>query len=80
PESPGPHVFLLPRALSGEYRVSIECGRLPPGHQVRVEALAVHYGGTDREERLDLSGVVGRCDESTSLGSVTLGAGYAMSK
>ncbi len=70
PESPGPHVFLLPRAVPGEYRVSILCGRLAPGQAVPVQALALLFPGTAREERIDLGGVVGRCDEVTDLGRV----------
>lgn len=70
PEGPGPHVFMLPRAASGEYRVSILCGRLAPGRFVAVHAFALLFAGTSREERLDLSGVVGRCDVETDLGAV----------
>ncbi len=80
PEAPGPHVFLLRRATPGEYRVSIECGRLPPGLQLSVQALAILFPGTEREERIDLGGSVGRCDESTQLGSVNLGFGLSSGK
>jgi hypothetical protein len=70
PEGPGPHVFVLPHAASGEYQVSLLCGRLAEGQAVPVQALALLFAGTTREERFDLSGVVGRCDEVTDLGSV----------
>jgi hypothetical protein len=70
PEGPGPHVFVLPHAASGEYQVSILCGRLAAGEAVPVQVLALLFAGTSREERFDLSGVVGRCDEVTDLGSV----------
>ncbi len=70
PEGPGPHVFVLPHAASGEYQVSLLCGRLAAGQAVPVQVLALLFAGTPREERFDLSGVVGRCDEVTDLGSV----------
>ncbi|MHB8419842.1 MAG: hypothetical protein ACYDCL_17340 [Myxococcales bacterium] len=70
PEAPGPHVFVLPRAAAGEYHVSLLCGRLAPGAFVPVHAFAVLFPGTPREERFDLSGVVGRCDIETDLGTV----------
>lgn len=70
PEGPGPHVFVLPHAASGEYQVSLLCGRLAAGETVPVQVLALLYAGTAREEHFDLSGVVGRCDEVTNLGSV----------
>jgi uncharacterized protein YfaP (DUF2135 family) len=70
PEGPGPHVFVLPHAASGEYQVSLLCGRLAAGEAAPVQVLALLYAGTSREERFDLSGVVGRCDEVTDLGSV----------
>ncbi len=70
PEAPGPHVFVLPRAEAGEYHVSLLCGRLAPGVFVPVHAVALLFPGTPREERFDLSGVVGRCDVETDLGTV----------
>ncbi|HUB06950.1 MAG TPA: hypothetical protein VMB50_08115 [Myxococcales bacterium] len=70
PEAPGPHVFMLPQAAAGEYHVSLLCGRLVPGAFVPVHALAILFPGTPREERFDLSGVVGRCDIETDLGTI----------
>ncbi len=70
PESPGPHVFLVPHARSGEYRVSVACGRLPEGGAVNVSAFAILFPGRPQEERVELSAVVTRCDELTELGTV----------
>ncbi len=70
PEGPGPHVFVLPHAAAGEYQVSVLCGRLAPGQAVPVQLLVLLFPGTPREERYDLSGVVGRCDEDTDLGRI----------
>lgn len=70
PESPGPHVFVLPRASAGEYQISILCGRLATGFAVPIQATVLLHPGTSREERFDLAGVVSRCDEVTEIGSV----------
>jgi hypothetical protein len=70
PESPGPHSFYLSHAIPGTYRVSVLCGRLSPGVTVPVQAVALVFPGTLQEQRIDLSGVVTRCDEVTELGTI----------
>jgi hypothetical protein len=70
PESPGPHVFMVAHARSGEYRVSIACGRLPEGGLVNVSAFAILFPGRPQEERIELSAPVTRCDELTELGTI----------
>jgi len=70
PESPGPHAFLLAHAIPGTYRVSLLCGRLPKGVVVPIQAVALIFPGTLQEQRIDLSGVVTRCDEVTELGTI----------
>lgn len=75
PEAPGPHVFLLPRAQAGDYRVALVCGRLPSLAGLagaRVHAFALLQPGTPNEERRDLSTVILRCDEVAQLGVVEL--------
>jgi len=70
PESPGPHAYYMAHAVPGTYRVSLLCGRLPPGVTVPVQAVALVFPGTVQEQRFDLSGVVTRCDEVTELGTI----------
>jgi hypothetical protein len=70
PESSGPHVFITPRARSGEYRVSVACGRLPDHGWVEVSAFAILFPGRPEEERIELSAAVVRCDEITELGTI----------
>jgi len=70
PESSGPHVFVLPRARSGEYRISVVCGRMPERGSVEVSAFVILLPGRPEEERIELRAEVTRCDEVTELGMV----------
>ena len=70
PESPGPHVFVLPHVQSGEYRIAVACGRMPARGSVEVSAFALLFPGRPEEERIELRAEVTRCDELTELGTI----------
>ena len=70
PESPGPHVFVLPHAQSGEYRISLLCGRMPERGAVGVSAFAILFPGRPEEERIELFTEITRCDDVTELGTI----------